>query len=161
MWGLAFDLSQLVNGIVFDVIIAAFLTIINYQLGIRTEQRRMRGKFSLAAGIYTGHKTAENATIDPEVISNSVITYRKDNHLSIRLTHKAGDMNLTWEGDIAMEMETFGVIVWRYVDFPKRDGKDVLWFGFKRIMVREFEKEVHVYLIGEQGFGNEILVRKK
>lgn len=165
MWGLDFDKAQFVNGIIFDVILAAILTYISFLVGVFWERGKSRKKFSRMVGKYSGHYVGEQGVIDPEPISTAEIRYLSDNHLWITLEHPPEGPSAMWEGDITMEMETFGVVCWRYTRFfdEKQDPQKTPWYGFKRIMVREFKDEVHVYLIGDkaEGFGNEILIRKR
>lgn len=163
MWGLLFDRSQLVNGLVFDVIIAFVITYINFLIATAVVKRHTQKKFDKAAGKYMGYQLTKDGAIDPVPISRAEIEYKGKNHLFITLTHPPDGEGSTWEGDITMEMESFGVIGWRYVKRVGIREQDRPWYGFKRIMVREFPEEIHVYLIGDksEGFGNELLIRKK
>jgi hypothetical protein len=83
--------------------------------------------------------------------STATVQYTGRNLLRIFVQH--GDRN--WVGEISMENEHFGALVWRYTDTPP--GKDA--FGFKRIMVSERDGAVTLLLVGERPFGLEVFDR--
>lgn len=60
-----------------------------------------------------------------------------------------------------METETYGTISWRYNILH---GKPVNLlthrFGFKRLMFLVRDNKKIVYLVGEEGYGKEILIQK-
>jgi hypothetical protein len=79
------------------------------------------------------------------------VEYTKRNLLRLHVAHGAR----AWVGEVSMENEHFGVVVWRYTDTPP--GKEA--FGFKRVMVSEQEGVVKLLLVGERPFGLEVFER--
>jgi hypothetical protein len=89
-----------------------------------------------------------------------------DNILSIKVkdfTHRKENREyLTWVGEMIMEMELktsqekFGTISWRYTNLDGNKER----FGFKRCIVTEKDHQVKIYLIGEDGFGKEVLLKE-
>jgi hypothetical protein len=132
-------------------------------LGITDWRRRrdLRERFGKAEGQYEGHEfDKEIEAPKPDVVSRATIEYMRDNILSIKLTelrfrnHKGE--NYEWSGQITRELEQFGSIAWTYTNLDNKHR-----FGFKRCIVREDPGMVWVYLVGEDGFEKEILVRSK
>lgn len=87
----------------------------------------------------------------PQPQSTARVEYTKRNLLRLHVAH--GDRK--WVGEVSMENEHFGVVIWRYTDTPS--GKEA--FGFKRVMVSEQADAVSLLLVGEQPFGLEVFER--
>lgn len=62
------------------------------------------------------------------------------------------DKSSEWFGEIIMNSSKSGFITWQYKSVVSRQN-----FGFKRFFVDENLN--YLYLIGEQPFGNQCLVR--
>jgi len=83
--------------------------------------------------------------------SQARIEYVARNILRIHVEHDKRH----WTGEVSMENEHFGTIVWRYTDVAK--GREA--FGFKRIMVSAHPGPVKLLLVGEHPFGLEVFER--
>jgi hypothetical protein len=110
MFNCAFDWCSLWNGFllgVFSSIIATLIT--NWYIA-----RETRKRFAAAIGNYVGFgfedDKANPLVRKPTTQSEAKVQYKKKNILQIIVKH--GDR--TWDGDIAMEHETFGTVVWKY-----------------------------------------------
>ena len=78
------------------------------------------------------------------------------NILRIEVEHD----NRKWNGDIEMENEAYGTVVWRYTDYPENQHM----FGYKRVSVISETDRVLLYLVGERPvdpFGREMFVKQK
>lgn len=157
----AFDICALWNGLLLGVISSTIATTITLCVTNRKRRRDLRKRFGRAEGEYEGHEfDKENEAPKPDVVSKATIEYIRDNVLSIKLKElrnkNQNDENYEWSGQISMELEHFGSIAWMYTNLDSEHR-----FGFKRCIVREDSSNVWVYLIGEDGFEKEILVRSK
>jgi len=166
----------LVSGIVSGAIVA-FAT---YRIISWRDKQALRDKFGKAddeGKAYKGyrfekydeddgeHKKGEfKWVLEKEPASEARIKYKQNNILSITLTSleaknsETGE-HLVWDGEMAMESENFGTVVWRYTNLPKPQHR----FGFKRCIVKEEFDKVYVYLVGEEieGYGKEVLIRNR
>jgi len=138
---------------------------------LRIHKKETKNKFSKAAGNYNCYSfelidpassPSDPANHKKTIIPNggkAVIEYQENNILSITLTEKDG---YVWQGKIFMEDEMVGSVVWRYVSLPLSKENEWHWIGLKRLLIREEQLYVYVYLIGEvtDGFDNEVLIRK-
>jgi hypothetical protein len=120
-------------------------------------------RYGKAEGQYEGKVFKKDTwELAEEPVSKAEIEYKQDNVLSIKLTsliEKNVDTKeyLVWIGEMTMESENFGTVVWRYTNLPKPQHQ----FGFKRCIVQEEPDAAYVYLIGEavEGYGKEVLIR--
>jgi len=125
------------------------------------DKRKLRAKFGKAEGKYTGYRYDEkNLVPETKPASEATIEYKRDNLLSIVLKEIEGrnakGENFVWTGEMRLEFESSGTIIWRYENLD-----DKLQFGFKRCMLREDTDKFYIYLVGEGHYGKEILVRDK
>jgi len=127
----------------------------------RRERERATEKYAGPVGSYTGHAYTEQGTkitID-KPISKASIFYIGENVLRIELHEPNGS---TWVGRIAMQSEQYGEVTWHY---DKLHGKPVddneHRFGFKRLMYLQRPAGKVVYLVGEEGYGKEILIQTR
>lgn len=129
-------------------ILATFIT--NAVIGHRINKR-----YRVTEGSYSGY-----GFVDDDA---NPLVQRADEQSKAEITHVRGNVlhlsvchgGRRWDGDLAMETDTYGTVVWRYSDLPD----DVHSFGFKRIMVRIGTDRVLLYVLGEKPFGKEIFVR--
>jgi hypothetical protein len=135
-------------------------------------RKKLKEKFSLPAGEYNCYSFEKILPdIEDETSANfkrsitpnggkADIVYESENILKITLKERDG---YEWSGKIFMQDETVGNIVWRYTNLPLQRDKEWHWFGLKKLLVREEEHFVYLYIIGEvsEGFGNEVLMKKK
>lgn len=171
-----FDICSFWSGIFLGLISSLMASGLTYLI-VRGFWKR---RFGRANGDYKGRlfkkqqgescgRILEKATweLEDEPVDDVEIRYKRDNILSIKVT-SLKDKNeegqyLVWSGEMTMETENFGSVVWQYENLPKGQHR----FGFKRCIVRETDEgsfgKVHVYLIGEEieGYGKEVLTRKK
>lgn len=135
---------------ILSSIVATLIT--NFCLAYRTRKR-----YDAAIGEYIGYGF-EDDNANPLVqkqtpLSKATVTHLKENILRIEVEH--GDRK--WNGDVAMEHETSGTMVWQYIDLPENEHS----FGYKRMLVREATDGVYLYLLGELPFGKEVFIRQK
>lgn len=158
-----FDICALYNGIFLGVLASVIASILVLLFQHSKRKKDLRQRFGRAEGEYEGHEYDKNK-LQPraEIVSKASIRYEYNNVLSLKLEqlnskNKKGE-NLVWVGEIIMELEQFGHLVWYYTNLDDYQH----WFGFKRCIVREEKDKTYVYLIGEneEGFGKEILVRQ-
>lgn len=140
-------------------IIASIIVIL---LTNRTNKEKIRLKFSGPVGEYYGYaQTSEGSDtiLIDKLISEVSITYESENKLL--LTLKELNHPHQWSGIVAMETESYGTVSWRY-DILHGKPLDITThrFGFKRLMFLTKENKQIVYLVGEKGFGEEILIQK-
>ena len=126
----------------------------------RREIETASRKFSGPEGTYTGYGYVQAGTqlaID-KPISEATIQYIGENALTIELA-ELPSKGSRWVGRISMENEQYGVVSWNYVSLHGRpvDPKEHR-FGFKRLMYLQREGGKVVYLVGEEGYGKEILL---
>jgi hypothetical protein len=147
------DWPTLISGFLLGVVSSVLAT------GLTNSyiSRRTRRRFEAAIGNYIGYgfedENANPLVQMPAPQSEARVRHVEKNILRIEVEHG----NRRWDGNIAMEHETFGTIVWRYVDYPR--GQHA--FGFKRIMVRDEPDKVYLYLVGEHPFGKEVFIKSK
>ena len=119
-------------------------------------------KFSGPAGSYTGYghvQTGIRIALD-KPISEATLRYLGENSLSIELAELPSGGS-RWVGQISMQSEQNGEITWHYVSLhgtPVDPNQHL--FGFKRLMYLERSLGKVVYLIGEEGYGKEILIQR-
>ena len=121
-------------------------------LVIRWQTRRLKRlqaeKYGKMGGNYRGFtfEASNGRTLTTEPKSTAEITYLKANLLKIRLDHNGR----SWQGLIAMEMEQYGSLVFKYLDSHE--------FGFKRCIINSPDE---IYLISEKldGYDREVLKR--
>lgn len=173
----AFDICSFWSGIFLGLVSSLMASGLTYLI-VRASWKRRFGKangdykgrpFKKQQGEYCG-KILEKATweLEDEPVDDVKIRYKRDNILSIKVTslkdkNEETGQYLAWSGEITMETENFGSVVWEYENLPKGQHR----FGFKRCIVRETDEapvgKVYVYLIGEEieGYGKEVLSRNK
>ncbi len=140
-------------------IIASFIVI---HFTKRIDKEKIRLKFSGPVDKYFGYSYTPQglSTISTDKpISEVSITYVEDNKLKLIL--KELNSPRQWSGIVAMESESYGTVSWRYdiLDDKPVDLHTHL-FGFKRLMFIKRENKKIVYLVGEEGYGKEILIQK-
>jgi hypothetical protein len=162
-----FDWCALWNGIFLGIVASVLSSV--FVLGFISWKRRM--KFGNIQGRYKGYVFGEDEQGNKTDVldktnptSEAKIEQIGDNILSIEVKElgpkNSKGENYIWSGEMTMELETsqekFGTIVWRYTNLD--EGKER--FGFKRCIVTEEGHKVKIYLIGEDGFGKEVLLRE-
>ena len=167
--GFSIDWVEFWNVIFFGML-ASILGSIFVVIFTSWEQRMM---FSYIQGSYKGYvfkkdeDGEETDLLDKEKqTSEAKIEQTGDNILSIEVRDLGHPKNngeyLTWVGEMIMEMELktsdekFGTIVWRYKNLDESKER----FGFKRCIVTEKDHLIKIYLIGEDGFGKEVLLKE-
>lgn len=128
----------------------------------RQDKTQIQQKYSGPVGDYLGYgltSQGSDTIINGSTISDASIVYLSDNKLQLTL-NEIGPAH-QWSGIVAMETETYGTISWRYNILH---GKPVNLlthrFGFKRLMFLVRDNKKIVYLVGEEGYGKEILIQK-
>jgi len=154
--------------IIFAFLVGVLATIIGDKVISYFKKRELKKIYKKIVGTYEcyGFEPKDNnkKSVRPEDYKSSIeangsianIDYKGGKRLFIRNTDENG---LVWEGDILMDLETFGTVAWKYIGYPTENGKETHRSGFKRIIVSDNNT---VYLIGdiEEGYGWEILKRK-
>ncbi len=172
---------DIISNLIIGIIASTIVAIATYIIVNRKQTQDLRKKYGKAAGHYFGFglekdldehgvqkrdddgKLLFKTTLEDKPCSEATIRYVPDtNFLDIHL--KELSTKYEWQGQIFMELESKGSIAWRYIGFPKtKEGKEQHIFGLKRCIVRDDagDNKIYVYLIGEKGYGKEILVRDK
>lgn len=148
-------------------VVASYLATKVHQMVIARTLAKQYGKLT---GKYTGyefHKDSagtETSTLNTKSPSSDAeIEYLRANVLSIIVTERnqtnEKGHTFVWEGEITMEHEAskhqYGTVVFRYTVF--NDGQHK--FGFKRCIVSKEDDKMMVFLIGEDGYRKELLIR--
>ena len=140
-----------VISLLIGVLSSFIASCISLWIGVHYERIRQRKKYSGLEGKYSSFRFSDSdgRQLESAQAGTAVISYLRDNLLSIELTHD----HRTWFGTILMEAGNAGTIVWRYIDLPENQRE----FGLKRCIAEKDE----VYLIGDQihGYGKEVLQR--
>ena len=126
------------------------------------DKEKIKEKYSGPVGTYIGYgHTQQGGTIVnmDTALSEVTITYISENKL--QLTLKEINNPHQWSGIVAMETESYGTLSWRYdILHGKPVDMKTHQFGFKRLMYLTRENKKIVYLVGEEGYGKEILIEK-
>lgn len=155
-----FNICELWNGLLLGFVSSAVASVLVLLIVRHNGKRELKRRFSKAEGDYTGYRYDQDSLI-PETnpASRATIKYKHENLLSMSLTELEGrnakGENLIWTGEMRLDFETSGTVVWRYLNLD-----DKLQFGFKRCLMREEDGKFYVYLAGEDPYGKEILVKE-
>jgi Ion channel len=132
--------------------VAAVFALGNWWSGRRRLRKRYEG---MVGDGYVGWGFADDEAAElvrkAQSQSEARVEYVARNILRIHVAHDGRQ----WTGEMSMENEHFGIVVWRYTDVA--DGKES--FGFKRIMVSKEPGLVKLLLVGEHPFGLEVFER--
>lgn len=139
MGNCVFDSCELINGLVLGL--GASLIVLAGQ-GLITRAQFKR-KFRYLVGEYEGYgfQAADPTLRESMPQSKARIEHLNENKLSIEVVHDGRK----WNGDIVMELETSGSIIWRYD--PRSSAE--FNFGLKRCIAKKTEGSVHLLLVGE------------
>ena len=128
---------------------------------------KTKKKFGKIAGSYLGYgydeKNASKLKSTPQ--TEATISYIKDNLLKISVSEHPNQNHYKWEGVIALELENYGVITWKYLRFKNLNlDKDEHKFGIKRIIINEENGMVYLYFVEDNlgnsnEFGKEIFIK--
>ena len=172
LFGIAELPDGIIAGLLSGIIASGIVSFVTYRMAVGRSKKKLKEKFSLPAGEYNCYSFEKilpeiedetSANFKRSIVPNggkAEIVYENENILRITLRERDG---YEWSGKILMQDETVGNIVWRYMNLPLQREKEWHWFGLKKLLVREEEHFVYLYLIGEvsEGFGNEVLMKKK
>lgn len=147
-----FDKCELINGIVLGLLSSFLASWITFRF-IKLRQKQIdKSKYKPLEGFYKG-KTMTDPTKPIEIsnfTSQAKIEYILDNHLKIQLTDFPDSGHNNWVGEITMESEMVGTILWYYEKHKNIDlSSNRHLFGLKKIIVRKIEKDIFIYLIDE------------
>ena len=141
-----------VIGVLASLVVAAAFACGSWWSGRRLLRKRYEG---LVGDGYEGWGFVDDEAAElvrkPQPQSQASIEYVARNILRIHVVHDGRE----WTGEVSMENEHFGTVVWRYIDVA--DGREA--FGFKRIMVSTQPGLVKLLLVGEHPFGLEVFER--
>jgi hypothetical protein len=126
------------------------------------DKEKIKQKFSGPVGTYVGYgHTQQGGTIVNMDIPLSEVTIKYIAENKLHLTLKEIKHPHQWAGIVAMETESYGTLAWRYdILHGKPADMKTHQFGFKRLMYLTRENKKIIYLIGEEGYGKEILIEK-
>jgi hypothetical protein len=128
----------------------------------KQDKEKVRKQYSGPVGTYTGYgHTQQGSTyINSDApLSEVFIEYIAENKLKMTVKEIAAPHQ--WSGIVAMETEAYGTVSWRYdILHGKPTDMKTHQFGFKRLMYLTRENKKIVYLVGEKGYGEEILIEK-
>ena len=141
-----FGKFELVNGLFIGILSSVLATIIVLTIQYLHRKSVFKKKFLILEGEYEGYGYSDSYPTKlntNESQSNASIKYIERNKLKIYVKHD----ERKWTGDLIMESENFGTIVWKY-DSEKADEHN---FGFKRCYVWKDNdaNKLFLYLIGE------------
>ena len=144
---------------ILSSIIAASIVLVYTR---RSDKEKIKRKYSGPVGEYSGYSYTGPEAINIQLdnpVSHATIQYLSENKLLI--TVKELNNNNQWSGIVAMETENYGSLSWRY-EVLNNKPVDIKThsFGFKRLMCLTIDNKKIVYLIGEEGYGKEILIHK-
>lgn len=164
---------ELVEGFVIGLVTSGIVALLAVKTSDCRKRKGLKKKFGKLDGVYKGYRF-EKAGVEKDEFgrqkykniledkphSEATIKYLNENVLEIY--HFEFETKHEWEGQIKMDLETSGSIVWRYNKISNQDSKEKHIFGLKRCIVREDLKEgkMYLYLIGEERYGKEILIKK-
>ena len=149
-----FDKCELINGIILGLL-SSFLASWFTYLFLRYRQNQIDQKrFKPLAGLYRG-QTITDPTKPTDInnpTSQATIEHISNNRLVIQLTDYPDSGHNKWIGEITMESEIIGTVIWHYerhedIDLSSREHL----FGLKKIIRREIGTEMFIYLI-DKGF---------
>jgi hypothetical protein len=145
-----------------DLSLALFSILIAWTVSVLVQMSRQSKRYGKAEGKYIAYPYIKDTNVlnYNSPTADVTIDYVSENRLTIRLTER--DPIQTWEGNILMESPLFGSIAWHYISLAEiEDKRERHRFGMKKVIVRENTKTnmMYVYLIGEDGYGKEILER--
>ena len=165
-----FDKCELVNGLLIGTIASLIASGIAFTISVLKNKRKLRKKYGKAEGSYLGYgysNDKKGIMLEDTPHSEAKITYLQDNHLRIELTETPNEGKYLWSGNIIMELENYGSITWNYEIYEGiKQGNKRHKFGFKRLIIKEDDKYVYIYLTEEnlvdgEKFPKEVLVREK
>lgn len=156
----AFDSCELINGLGLGIV-ASLIVLAGQYLIKRLQYER---KYKYLEGEYHGYgfQAADPTLRESKPQSKARILYLRENKLHIEVEHD----RRKWKGDMIMELETSGSIVWRYDPHNSAEFN----FGLKRCIVKRTDGMVHLLLVGEpmmdgtykgqfDGHGDELIKR--
>ena len=123
-------------------------SVIAWCFGVQYMKCRYRSRYSRYLGTYDGYQFSKSVRrkLEEAPTSKAIVSRKADNVLFIKVSHQAR----TWFGEISMDADNIGSLVWRYTNLPD----DKREFGFKRCVFLQDE----IYLIGERPeYGTEVL----
>lgn len=145
-----FDKCELINGIVLGLL-SSFLASWFTYLFLKYRQKQIdRNRFKLLSGLYHGQTLADpTKPIDVNTpTSQAIIEHISNNRLSIQVTDYPVTGHNKWIGEITMESEIIGTIIWHYERHLNVDlSSNKHLFGLKKIIKREVGTEMFIYLI--------------
>lgn len=147
-----FDKCELINGIVLGLI-SSFLASWFTYLFLKCRQKQIdKNKFISLAGLYHGQTLADpTKPIDiNNPTSQASIEHISNNHLTIELTDYPVSGHNEWIGEITMESEVVGTVIWHYQRHENSDlSSNKHLFGLKKLIKRKIGDEIFLYLIDE------------
>ncbi len=139
-------------GVLASLVVAVAFAFGSWWRGRRVLRKRYNG---LVGDGYEGWGFVDDQAAElvrnPQPQSRASVEYIAGNILRIHVDHNGR----SWTGELSMENEHYGIVVWRYTDVA--DGKEA--FGFKRVMVSTQPGLVKLLLVGEHPFGLEVFER--
>ncbi len=165
-----FDQCELINGLFLGIFASLIASLIVIFFINSKNKKTKKKKFGKAIGKYKGYGYSIS---NPDLIlkdkpqSEATITYIKENILEIELTEFPYKGMYKWKGIITMELEYYGSLAWNYELYEGKELKNNKHkFGFKRLIIREDENYVYIYLadenlVGGEVYSKEILIKEK
>jgi len=141
-----------VIGVLASLVVTAAFAFGRWWNGRRVLRRRYDG---MVGDGYEGWGFVDDGAAElvrkPKPQSRASIEYTARNILRMHVVHDGRQ----WTGEVSMENEHFGTVVWRYTDVA--NGREA--FGFKRIIVSAQPGLVKLLLVGEHPFRLEVFER--
>lgn len=161
-WFTSLNPIEIVISAIVGVLIALFVGLVHAGYIQRANDKKLRDKFSPIAGRFTRYFKNSN-----RLLATAVIEYIDQNQLRIEVTtliniNTGADFSLDemeiWTGEITMDSQKSGFIVWeyrqpqRYIDMSEK--------GFKRIIVDSDLNGITLVGAKEYGYGKESFKRE-